>query len=76
MYIITVIDKLEIFSGRYLGSFWNWVRLLSLALVYAALGVYVWRSLLTKAAVEEVIENAGASGRHCCRSLFGPFFVW
>ena len=71
MYIITGIDKLEIFSGRYLGSFWNWVRLLSLALVYAALGVYVWRSLLTKAAVEEVIENAGASTCHCCCTLFG-----
>ena len=59
MYIITVIDKLEIFSGRYLGSFWNWVRLLSLCLMHAAIGVYVWRSVLTASTVEEVMNNRG-----------------
>ena len=35
------------------------MRLLSFATVYAAIGVYTWRSTLTKAAVEEVINNRG-----------------
>ena len=35
------------------------MRLLSFATVYAAIGVYSWRSTLTKAAVEEVINNRG-----------------
>ena len=45
---------------RYFGSFWNWIRLLSLAIVYSAIGVYAWRSVLTVEAVEEVLNNRGS----------------
>ena len=59
-FVLTVKHIIDVFKGKKsCTSFWIFLKLSCLALFYMALGIYIWRSVLTSASVEEMMNNKG-----------------
>jgi hypothetical protein len=53
--IIAIITS----KGKYLNNFWNSLQFICIIMFFTAIGIYVWRSLLTSEKVEDIMNNRG-----------------
>jgi hypothetical protein len=67
--VFTVMQIVKIVKTgcRYFKDFWNMMAVLCIILYFSAIGVYVWRSILTSQKVEDIMNNRG---KLCIFSLF------